>query len=1205
MASTAPSKGARSQPGGHDHDDDDDNTAATPAADPFLHQADPETTPAFPTLEPLSHHLPLLSPTQAPDFNVDDFLVSRTKASDLSYILSDLRSYSHSLKHELVEIINHDYKDFVSLGSGLKAESHRIDRLGWFTSPTSNHPAGRGAMAPVRHALVESRDTLQSVEDDIRLCMKKREHVGHRKARLELMLQLHHSVARLEELLLIPASAGSARRKSSFGPRSGHASGSGDFDLSGSALAIGESMPGADDSGDEQGSDSSYGFSSDYDDDEDAGVDTDAEGATANANMPDGHPSVKSPSTSPQTVLLLQPNGGPSVHDQMTKSPSPTHRTERRRRKSRRTKARTASFGSLGNAQLSPNNGFLALDSRDRRRARQRLDAGTGGPSGSTTSLLGLPQRVARTSAEYSRLRFLSRRVHAEGLTGFFDALQDRMDHVRATLRQDLRALLRALLSPSSLLVGGGADSTPAHVELESWSQVALPNSGADDEPSEACTEQYWAERLQEQRGWLEMVLSTLMSLGAPAAHTTDLDTEPVGRQGKEAEEAVREILVQPWASAAITAAALSRPDESTIGSGADGGPPPGKSGSAAGIGAVAAQSRLENVLLTANDLPIKDDSGLLRLYNSVLTFAVTQAWQICDAAESISTQAGTAAAPAAHGDTTATATATAKSTTCDIFVNVLWDEVATRLMHDDVASSIFFVGRPDDFYRNYSTSSAFLERFASLAPSARARSSLLRHPLWSTFRKRWQLPVYFQMRFREIVSRLEDGLTDGSRGAAGSDGEDASSPPLMQATVSTLAALRAPWSDGVHLHELAAREWRVTLQILSRYKTWIESAIPDDLVTSALASGTTAGAATRRVDDLRGHSRAGSDGSRGSMDGLRTSSTSADISRSATPTPGGAAPRSSGEHARDASTDDATLHHLTCIAVDLSHLCEAVQSIFDGEVRPRLFHGIDVDGRSEAERAGDEELVSLLRSTLDEALSYRASLIDQIGRAVTSLLRTRCCDPLRLVRSVSSTQYRTAPASSTGPGTGGGGGGAKVEPSPFVEQMLRPLHVYFGLSPPQPKASSSDSGGKAAAAAAAAAVHLPPHLKRDWVSHVLSDLCGRYATSLQTMHKNHESLRRLKRGAASTGAGSAGGGIASFASSLFSSSSSSRGGASGREEGGEVDQVGERMKRQMVADVAALKVGIERMQVLGVAVDWVGVGGERLQRVAEGRWDE
>ncbi len=33
-------------------------------------------------------------------------------------------------------------------------------------------------------------------------------------------------------------------------------------------------------------------------------------------------------------------------------------------------------------------------------------------------------------------------------------------------------------------------------------------------------------------------------------------------------------------------------------------------------------------------------------------------------------------------------------------------------------------------------------------------------HSVYSAFERRWQLPVYFQMRWKEIVTKLEDSLS-------------------------------------------------------------------------------------------------------------------------------------------------------------------------------------------------------------------------------------------------------------------------------------------------------------------------------------------------------------------------------------------------------------------------------------------------------------
>jgi len=33
-------------------------------------------------------------------------------------------------------------------------------------------------------------------------------------------------------------------------------------------------------------------------------------------------------------------------------------------------------------------------------------------------------------------------------------------------------------------------------------------------------------------------------------------------------------------------------------------------------------------------------------------------------------------------------------------------------------------------------------------------------HPIFASFNKRWQLPIYFQLRWKDIVGKLEDSLS-------------------------------------------------------------------------------------------------------------------------------------------------------------------------------------------------------------------------------------------------------------------------------------------------------------------------------------------------------------------------------------------------------------------------------------------------------------
>lgn len=130
-----------------------------------------------------------------------------------------------------------------------------------------------------------------------------------------------------------------------------------------------------------------------------------------------------------------------------------------------------------------------------------------------------------------------------------------------------------------------------------------------------------------------------------------------------------------------------------------------------------------------------------------------------------------------------------------EVLSNVLWNEIATRLMNE-LSHLIFSAGRPDTFHKvnspcisradgrgppvcqvirvtelcatppsqNYLATLLFVARIESLCPNHRYLMILRNNPNYIALMKRWQLPVYFQLRFKEIVGTLETTLGVNSR---------------------------------------------------------------------------------------------------------------------------------------------------------------------------------------------------------------------------------------------------------------------------------------------------------------------------------------------------------------------------------------------------------------------------------------------------------
>ena len=114
-------------------------------------------------------------------------------------------------------------------------------------------------------------------------------------------------------------------------------------------------------------------------------------------------------------------------------------------------------------------------------------------------------------------------------------------------------------------------------------------------------------------------------------------------------------------------------------------------------------------------------------------------------------------------------------------------------------------------------------------------------HPTYVSFERRWQLPVYFQLRWKEIVGKLEDTLNTAPRISTGTplhsaevhsyphvdivlDVDAQQGSPQAQGVIE---AVRTCWQEDVYLDELGHRFWRLTLQIIFRYKNWLDDALP------------------------------------------------------------------------------------------------------------------------------------------------------------------------------------------------------------------------------------------------------------------------------------------------------------------------------------------------------------------------------------------
>ncbi|KAG9471859.1 hypothetical protein GDO78_022507 [Eleutherodactylus coqui] len=160
-----------------------------------------------------------------------------------------------------------------------------------------------------------------------------------------------------------------------------------------------------------------------------------------------------------------------------------------------------------------------------------------------------------------------------------------------------------------------------------------------------------------------------------------------------------------------------------------------------------------------------------------------------------------------------------------DFLVNSVWPEIACGL--EERLPSLFNPGNPDIFHQNYNISMDFLRKFERQCGSQASVKRLRAHPSYHSFNNRWNLPVYFQIRFKEIAGSFESALLSHLEEAS------AESAYCLRATSVLWTCLTSCWSDHIYLPLLAHRFWKLTLQLLSRYCVFIK-----ELSTYATSEG-------------------------------------------------------------------------------------------------------------------------------------------------------------------------------------------------------------------------------------------------------------------------------------------------------------------------------------------------------------------------------
>ena len=152
-----------------------------------------------------------------------------------------------------------------------------------------------------------------------------------------------------------------------------------------------------------------------------------------------------------------------------------------------------------------------------------------------------------------------------------------------------------------------------------------------------------------------------------------------------------------------------------------------------------------------------------------------------------------------------------------DFVVNSIFPELIQCL--EQSYDHLFFVGDPDIFHERYSSWLKFIDDLKSIL-SKTSEETFKKSKTYLEFSSRWDLVVYYQIRFQEISSRIEHILVNKPFTLI----EDKN---LLYKTLITLTIFQSIdhcWQTNIFLETLSHQFWKLTLQCIIRYSTWIDT---------------------------------------------------------------------------------------------------------------------------------------------------------------------------------------------------------------------------------------------------------------------------------------------------------------------------------------------------------------------------------------------
>ncbi|PKU79464.1 conserved oligomeric Golgi complex subunit 2 isoform X1 [Dendrobium catenatum] len=161
-----------------------------------------------------------------------------------------------------------------------------------------------------------------------------------------------------------------------------------------------------------------------------------------------------------------------------------------------------------------------------------------------------------------------------------------------------------------------------------------------------------------------------------------------------------------------------------------------------------------------------------------------------------------------------------------DFLANSILKEVLLAIQKGKPGA--FSPGKPTEFLKNYKSSLGFLAYLEGYCSSKSAVSKFRLQAVYVDFMRQWNIGVYFSLRFQEIAGALDSTLMAASVTPVDNlySNQGKFQILTLKQSVMLLESLRLCWSEDVLVISCSDKFLRLSLQLLSRYSTWLSAGL-------------------------------------------------------------------------------------------------------------------------------------------------------------------------------------------------------------------------------------------------------------------------------------------------------------------------------------------------------------------------------------------